>query len=431
MEQDSELCRRAAGLLERTNNSVTPEEAEPLRDEARQAGDTPAEAMALQALCMAYYEQGRVEECLAAAREAQTLFERVRDVAGQAQALLTIAEVRLAASWGHDIARRSAQKARGLFRQVGPEYDHGVVRAAVLQCQAQVRVLLERPVHVHTEAAWAEALKATQEAEDLARGIDDLGLAATALLATAQAQMANKRHQAALRAARAAADLHSTTGSPHDVTKALLLAVEAAAASGKRKEARQLGLRAKDIAQEVADTTLSADVAKALESVGQDSLLANLEEAEKLAVKKPGVRTQVRAGAEEAAGAKQEVPLREILTQVLGSDMRTGAIHRSPLLRAGPPAPYSPFSTNQFLTLGQNQQANAVLALMKSTDMETFHLRPMTASVDPAEVKAARDAADDAIWVAPVRKRMEGGAQARPPLARTGVNLRRLSPWAN
>merc|ERR1712129_598721 len=115
----------------------------------------------------------------------------------------------------------------------------------------------------------------------------------------------------------------------------------------------------------------------------------------------------------------------EIIAHVLGSDMRS-TIHRSPLLHAGPPAPYSPFSTSQFLTLGQNQQANAVLALMKHTDMETFHLRPMKASEDPSDFKAAQDAAQDAVWVAPVRKRMEGGVQARPPLARAGVNLRRL-----
>jgi len=429
MVAGSELCDQAAELLERCDNPVMPDEAVALRDRCRDAGDTPAEAMALQAMCMAYYDQGQVEECLAAAREAHQLFERTADVAKQGQVLLTIAEVRLAVGWGHDIARRSAQRARACFRQAGPDYAHGVARAAVLQCQAQVCVLLERPQHVHTGTAWAEALAAAQEAEDLARGLDELGLAAAARCAAAKVHVANKRHLIAVRVARSAADLYSSVGSPGEVAKALLLAAEAAAGAGKGKEARELGLRAKDIAKEVADQSLATEVEKALANVGQDKVLDNLIEAGKHTTKKMGIRS---TGEESAADGSQGVSRRETMQQVLGSDLRNGTTYPSPIMRAGPPSPFPAFGTSRFLALGQNPQANAVLAMMKNTDMETFHLRPLQPMADPAEVPpAAGEAAEDAVWVAPVRKRMEAGAQARPYFARQGVNLRRLSPWAN
>lgn len=416
-EEENVLCQEGYALMLRED--LTPEEAEAFREKCQKAGNVIAEATALQAMCMAYYDQWRLEECLATAREAQTLFERAKDPAGQAHALLSIADVRLAMAWGHDVARRSAQKARKLFKQAGEGYEFEELRAAVVECQARVSVLKERPVHVHTEKAWSDTLKSAEEAEDLARGLGDLGLAASALCAAAEVHAANKRFRAATRAATTAADLYRNAGGPPDVVRALLLAVEANLGAGKRKEARKLASAAKDLAKQAKDAGLEEEAGKALERAGQDALLENL----------------MITGGESASPQPQQQQEKEeaepqttmdLVPQVLGLDVFGTQVGFSPLMHAGVPVPMQAMNHDQFLSLGAgSHQASSILALMKSTAAETAHLRPTKPTADKVPT-SGKGAAAGSIWVAPVRKRMETGVRWRAPDVRQGVSLASL-----
>jgi len=402
-------------------------EIQAFRDECRAVGDVAAEGMASQAACVALYSEMRLDECLAAAREAQGCFERAGNTVGQALSLLMMAEVRLAAGTGHDFARRAAQRARRLLREAGSGHEAEVLRAHLAECQALVRVLAERPVHVRTASSWADALKMAQQTEEIARSHGDVSSAASALSLAAQVHMANERFQAALRTANAAVDIFRGQGDTSAMLRVLFLGADAALRTGRRKEARRLATEALELAAGTSDAVSEEQARKILEGVGQEL-------------------PETAAGDGQLSGQQQkdapvfgwhleppEAPrnLAEMIQQVLTVDVTMGPFGDTPLMQPGVTGPLPLMSRDHILATGRQQQQGLVaLSLMQRHSEATARCRAdrliSEETATPSKGGAPAEGSS-AAWVAPVRKRMESGVLWRPPTSKpTGVSFESL-----
>lgn len=387
-------------------------EATEMREECRRSGDSAAAAAAYLAACFMLHDLSRVEEALAAAREAEELFGLADRPLDRARALAAVAEIRLATGEGYEIARRAAQRSRRLFAQAGAAEELSALRMQVAECQAQVYALMEQPVHIFTANAWAAALAAAQRAEERARDLHDLRSAGVALCLATQAHVATEKHQAAVRTAAVAAELYREYGTPQDTARALLLGAEAALGLGRKKDAKRLASEARSLAKEAGETGLQSLASDALERVA--NLGPEIVEGEG---KAPPVE------ASEAGEDDFEAPqaLGVLLDQVLGLDSFFDPVEATPLMIPGALGPVKPLSTEALLSVCHRQrhrQARATLALMRLFDEDTKSCRP---DVVPAEflgaapgLRVPTEAA--AAWVAPVRRRADGpAARWRPP----------------
>jgi len=347
---------------------------------------------------------------------------------GQARALLMLAEVRLSARAGHDFARRAAQRARRLLQEAGSAHEGEALRAQVAECRATVQVLAERPVHVNTPSAWADALKLAQRAEELARSLKDMGSAAAALSLATQIHVANERFQAALRTANASADAYRDQGDTAALLRVLFLGADAADRLNRRKEARRLATEALELAKDTSDAVSEEQARSILDRVGQDVADISADEGQ-LPTSQQQKDAPVLGWHLEAPEAPRN--LIEMMQQVLTLDLTMGPFGETPLMQPGVTGPLAPMGRNHVLAAGRlQQQGPAALSLMQQHSETTSRCRAdrlIVADEAPAPPKggAIVGEAAGATWVAPVRQRIQSGVLWRPPTSKpsSGVSF--------
>ncbi|CAK0874214.1 unnamed protein product [Prorocentrum cordatum] len=256
-----------------------------------------------------------LDKALSAAREAQGLFLEAGDAAGEAAALVMIAEVCLAGGEGSkerqpSVALTAALQAQELFQQLGDRASE----AGALQTMATAHLEMEKPAEAIAAAQGAaelakraedrrgqvvanvfaaqmtlaaaslevfagqdqartlrrhatRAVKSAKEALSTARKVEDRFLMGVATYCVGQTQVALGGFEDALKAADQAVDLFRAIQATRAEADAIGLVAEVHLASGNKAKAVDVAEKALALAQTIQDTNIEARALEIIQRV--------------------------------------------------------------------------------------------------------------------------------------------------------------------
>lgn len=321
------------------------QEATSEREICREGGDTAGEAGWLLELAEVYSQGEAYAEALAAAEEAQTLYQGLGDSYGQAAALQAAAQVHI---WDSKL-----EEALDVALQAVP-----LSKAAEDAGQEAGLHLLIAQVHMQMHAAPGEvagtpaalqkarmAADAATRAVNLARKADEYPILAYALCELAQACTAATRTQEAAQAAGEAVGVYRSIGDRQGEAYALLAGSKACIAAGKQQRGWEAAGEALLLFRELGDAEGQELAEAAIDSTAADGTatepwLMDRSQQMRLALQKhpsAGAAQPVADGAPTTALSAEELDelkgkVRETVNEIAGID---DIVDDSPLMNMG------------------------------------------------------------------------------------------------